>query len=174
MQQFSGNQHSDLLTSLMNMCLVLRLPRKMHLSRSSSNAPHLPSFLEMPQNPHVSLTFDQVQNPLRLPRETTSKRPKVVRKCSVFNTLTSKCASATTACAFSTSQLPKMVRSWCALYILTWKCASRHNCVHFFDISTSKSGPNMVCFVHFDLEMCFAPMCFATFLPFRAPASSFF
>ena len=46
---------------------------------------------------------------------------------------------------------------WCALYILTWKCASRHNGVHFFDISTSKSGPRMVCFVHFDLEMCFAP-----------------
>ena len=64
---------------------------------------------------------------------------------------------ATTASTFSTSQLPKVVLSWCALYILTWKCASRHNCVHFFDISTSKSGPNVVCFVHFDLEMCFAP-----------------
>ena len=64
---------------------------------------------------------------------------------------------ATTACTFSTSQLPKVVRAWCALYILTWKCASRHNGVHFFDISTSKSGPSMVCFVHFDLEMCFAP-----------------
>ena len=34
-----------------------------------------------------------------------------------------------------------MVRTWCVLYILTWKCASRHNGVHFFDISTSKSGP---------------------------------
>ena len=44
-----------------------------------------------------------------------------------------------------------------ALYILTSKCASRHNGVHFFDIATSKSGPRMVCFVHFDLEMCFAP-----------------
>ena len=64
---------------------------------------------------------------------------------------------ATTACTFSTSQLPKVVRAWCVLYILTWKCASRHNGVHFFDISTSKSGPSMVCFVHFDLEMCFAP-----------------
>ena len=42
------------------------------------------------------------------------------------------------------------------LYILTWKC-SRHNGVHFFDISTSKSGPELVCFVHFDLETCFAP-----------------
>ena len=64
---------------------------------------------------------------------------------------------ATTACTFSTSQLPKVVRPWCVLYILTWKCASRHNGVHFFDISTSKSGPNPWCFVHFDLEMCFAP-----------------
>ena len=60
---------------------------------------------------------------------------------------------ATTACTFSTSQLPKVVRSWGVLCILTWKCASRHNGVHFFDISTSKSGPNPWCFVHFDLEM---------------------
>ena len=64
---------------------------------------------------------------------------------------------ATTACTFSTSQLPKVVRSWCALYILTWKCASRHNGVHFFDIATSKSAPTLRCFVHFDLEISFAP-----------------
>ena len=64
---------------------------------------------------------------------------------------------ATTACTFSTSQLPIVVREWCVLYILTWKCASRHNGVHFFDISTSKSGPTMWCFVHFHLDMCFAP-----------------
>ena len=63
---------------------------------------------------------------------------------------------ATTACTFSTSQLPKVVRSWCVLYIFTSKCASRHNGVHVFDISTSKSGPRLRCFVHFDLEMCFA------------------
>ena len=42
-------------------------------------------------------------------------------------------------------------------YIFTSKCASRHNGVHFFDIATSKSGPNPWCFVHFDFEMCFAP-----------------
>ena len=63
---------------------------------------------------------------------------------------------ATTACTFSTSQLPKVIRTWCVLYILIWKCASRHNGVHFFDISTSKCGPNLVCFEYFDLEMCFA------------------
>ena len=32
-----------------------------------------------------------------------------------------------------------------------------HNGVHFFDISTTKSGPKLVCFVQFDLEMCFVP-----------------
>ena len=58
---------------------------------------------------------------------------------------------------FSTSQLPKVVRDRQFLTLLTWKCASRHNGVHFFDISTSKSGPKLRCFVHFDLEMCFAP-----------------
>ena len=67
------------------------------------------------------------------------------------------------ACTFSTSQLPKVVRSWCVLYILTSKCASRHNGVNFFDIATSKSGPNLVCFVHFDFEMCFAPQWGALF-----------
>ena len=64
---------------------------------------------------------------------------------------------ATKACTFSTPQLPKVVRGWCVLYILSWKCASRHNGVRFFDISTSKSGPRLKCFVYFDLEMCFAP-----------------
>ena len=74
---------------------------------------------------------------------------------------------ATTACTFSTSQLPKVVRAWCALYILTWKCALRRNGVHFFDISTSKSGRSMVCFMHFDLEMCFEPQRHALFRHFN-------
>ena len=77
--------------------------------------------------------------------------------------------------------------------VLTSKCASRHNSVHFFDMSTSKSGlctfwlghvlrattartfststwqlPKVlqewcVCFVHFDFEMCFAPQRCALF-----------
>ena len=79
MQPLSGNQCPDLLTSLMNMSFALRLTRKMHLCRSSSNVPRLPSFLEMLQNPYVLLTFDKVHNPLRLSRETTSEPPKVIR-----------------------------------------------------------------------------------------------
>ena len=137
--------------------------------------------------------FDKVHNPVRLPRETTSEPPKVVRACGAFNILISKCASRHNAVHFfdiSTSKsglelvcfvhfdfemcfapqrralfrhLPKVVRTWCALYILTSKCASRHNPVHFFDISTAKSGPGLVCFVHFDFEMCFAPQRCALF-----------
>ena len=64
---------------------------------------------------------------------------------------------ATTACTFSTSQLPKVVRDRQFLTLLTSKCASRHNGVHFFDISTSKSGPRPPVFNTFDFETCFAP-----------------
>ena len=35
----------------------------------------------------------------------------------------------------------------------------------FRHLKTSKSGPNLVCFVHFDLEMCFAPQWRALFRP---------
>ena len=179
MQPLSGNQRPDLLTSLMNMSLVLRLPRKMHLWRSSSNVPRLPSFLEMLQNLHVLLTFDTVHNPV-LPRETTSERPKMVRAqaCGAFNILTSKCASC-------------------------------HNSVHLFDITTSKcsepvrflhfwlgnvlrattacnfssliwpagSAPAALASLLFDPpepQITGKTQCFATFLPFRAPGSSFF
>ena len=132
MQPFSRNQRPDLLTSLMNMSLVLRLPGKMHLSRSFSNVPRLPSFLDMLQNLHVLLTFGKVQNPLHLPHKTTSEPSKVVR-------------------------------ARCVYMFLTWKCASHHNGMHSFDMSTSKSAPSLMCFVHFDFQMCFAPQRCALF-----------
>ena len=126
MQPISGNLRPDLLTALMNMSLALRVPGEMHLAKSSAYVPRLSSFLKLLQNPHVFLTFDTVHNPSRLPRETTSERPKVLPTPQFFAPL-------------------------------TLKCASGQNGVHFFDISTSKSGPNLECFVHFDFEMCFAP-----------------
>ena len=64
---------------------------------------------------------------------------------------------ATTVCTFSTSELPKVLRDRQFLTFLASKCASRHNSVRFFDLSTSKTAPNLLCFVHFDLNMCFAP-----------------
>ena len=155
MQPLSGNQRPDLVTALMNMSLVLRLPWKMHLCRSSSNVPRLPSFLEMQQNSHVLLTFCTIPCACHAKRHLNlQKWSKHVVLCTFWlrNVL-----RATTAYSFSKSQLPKVVRTLCALYILTWKCASRHNSVHFFDIATSTSAPKLRCFVHFDLETCFAP-----------------
>ena len=64
---------------------------------------------------------------------------------------------ATTPCTFSTSQLPKLLRDPQFLTHFTSKCASRHNAVHFFVISTSKTAPRPSVFNTFDFEMCFAP-----------------
>ena len=131
---------------MMNMSLVLRLPRKMHLCRSSAYVPRLPSFLEMLQNPQVLLTFDKVHNPHRLPRKMTSEQcPKVLRTPPFFAFLTSTCASGHNGISTSKSALNPSVFT-----LLTWKCASRHHGVHSFDIEALKSGPSMVCFVHFD------------------------
>ena len=63
---------------------------------------------------------------------------------------------ATAACNFSTSELQKVLRDRQFFTILTSKCASRHSGVQFFHIATSKSGPSMQCFVHFDYKMCFS------------------
>ena len=161
MQPLSGNQRPDLLTSLMNMSFVLRLPRKMHLCRSSSYVPRLPSFWKC----YKTLTFCSLLPRCTIPCACHAKAHLNVQKCSVpvsfFALLTWKYASrhngvcffnnvfctfwlrnvlrAITACNFSTSQLPKVVRTWCALYILTWKRASRHKGVHFFDIQLPKA-----------------------------------
>ena len=70
---------------------------------------------------------------------------------------------ATPPCTFSTSQRPKVVRTPQFLTHFTSKCASRHNAVHFFNISTSKSGPILRCFLPFHFEIGFAPQWRATF-----------
>ena len=75
----------------------------------------------------------------------------------VYAVLPSKCASRHNSVHFLDMSTSKDGPTLSALCILTWKCASRHNSVHFFDMSTSKSGPTLRCFLHFDLEMCFAP-----------------
>ena len=152
MQPLSGNQLLELRTSLLKMPLVLRLPRKMHLCRSSSNLPRLPSFLKMLQNPHVLVTFQWMHYLLHLPHKTMSERPKCPRDPQFLTLLTSK-----TPCTFSTSQLPKVLRDRQFLTLVTSKCASRHNAVHFFDISTSKSAPRPTVFNTFYFQMCFAP-----------------
>ena len=144
--------------TLINMSLALRLPSDMHLS----------SPLQIPHASHrfwksyKTLTFFcSLLARCKIPCACHAKPHLNLQKWSEHVVLLTfwlgNVLRTTTACTFSTSQLPKVFRAWCVLYILTWKCASRHNGVHFFDISTSKNAPNLVCFVHFDLEMCFAP-----------------
>ena len=62
----------------------------------------------------------------------------------------------TTGSTFSTSQLPKVIRDRQFFNTFDFEKASRHNGVHFFGITTSKSAPILVCFVHVDEEMCLA------------------
>ena len=117
---------------------------------------------------------------------TTKHDIMVLRHWRVLTPLTSKCASRHNGVAFSMSQLPRLVQTWCGLtlfpsyfasradfphlnfqkssehgvsctFLITSKCASRHNGVHSFHISTSKSRPRMVCFATVYFPMCFAP-----------------
>ena len=111
----------------MNMSLVLCLPLKIHLSRSSSNVPRLPSFLDMLQNPHGFTHFWQGAQSLSPATQNDASRSK------------------------------SGASMWYFSHLDFEMCFFRHNGVHFFIISTSKSGPSMVSFVHFDLEMCYPP-----------------
>ena len=76
---------------------------------------------------------------------------------------------ATTPCTFSSSQLPKLLRTPQFLTHFTSKSASRHNAVHFFNISTSKSGPTPSVFNTFYFQMCFAPQQRCTFSTSQLP-----
>ena len=110
--------------------------------------------------PLVVLTF-WLRNVLRATTARTFSRselPKVVRAPSVLYILTSKCASCHNGVHFFVPQRRALFRhlncqKWSAPLVL---------CTFWFPnvlraTSTSKSGPNVVCFVHFDLNMCFAP-----------------
>ena len=146
MQPCSGNQHPDLLTSLMNMSLVLRLPRKMHLCRSSANVPRLPSCLEMPQNPHVLLTRCTIPCACHTkPHLNLHKRSEHVVVLLTFwlgNVL-----RATTACNFSS---------------LVWPDGS------------APAALASLLFDPPEPQIIGKTQCFATLLPFRVPASSVF
>ena len=100
----------------------------------------------------------------------TSEPPKVVRDRQFFNTFDLEmCFAPQRRALFRHLNFQKWSENGVFLYILTSKCASRHNGVHFFDIATSKSGPTMVCFAHFDFKMCFAPQRRALFSTSQLP-----
>ena len=135
-QPLSGNQRPDLLTSLMNMPLVLCLPREIHLCRSSS-----PHACHRFWKCYKTLTLCSLLARCRIPCACHAKPHLNLQKWSGHVVLLvfwlGNVLRATTACTFSTCKFPKAVRNWGALCILTWKRASCHNGVHFFDIPTS-------------------------------------
>ena len=135
-QPFSGNLHPDPLTHLTHVSLVLRLPRDMHLSRSSSNV-ELPLFLKLLQNPHVLLTFDKVQNPLCLPRKTASKRPKLLRTLSF--------------CTFDFEMC--FLPQWRALFdIWTSKSAPRPSVFNTFEVEMCFAPQQRALFRHVNFQ----------------------
>ena len=182
-------------------------PQRRALFRSSQ----LPKVL---RDPSVFNTF-WLPNLLRATTACTfptSQLPKgSAPRPSVFNTFNFQmCFAPQRRALFRHLNFQKLLRTPQFLTHFTSKSASRHNAVHFFNISTSKSGPIAEVFCTFSLrnrlrattsvqlfishlprclrtrrfsEPTFQPSgatkprknkCFATFLPFRAPASSFF
>ena len=117
MQPFPGNLRFDLLTHVPHVSLVLRLPRKMYLSRSSSNVSRLLSFLKLLWNCYKTQCFAHFWPGAQSPAPATQN-----------DIWTSKSAQ---YLEFFT--------------LLTPKCASRHDGVYFFNISTSKSALSVVC-----------------------------
>ena len=149
MQPLSGNQRPDLLTSLMNMSFVLRLPREMHLWRSSPNVPRLPSFWKC----YKTITFCSFLT-----------RCASLCACHAKHIWTSKSAPypsvflhfwhrnvirATTACTFSTSQLPKVVRTPGVFlhFYLEMRFALQRRAL-FRHLNFQKRSEAQVCFVH--------------------------
>ena len=146
MQPFSGNQRPDLRTAPMKMSLVLRLPRKMHLCRSSSNVPRLPS-----------CTFS------------TSQLLKKWSEAKVF-------------CTFWLRFRHLNFRKW-SEYGVFWTFWLRNvlrattACTFSSLIWPDGSAPAALASLLFDPpepQIIGKTECFATFLPFRASASSFF
>ena len=156
------------------------------------------------------LTLDKVHNPLRLPRETTSERQKVVQESCVFNILTSKCASRHNGVHFfdiaTSKSAPKLtcfvhfdfemcfapqrralvrhlnVQKWPEREVfLAFSVANVLRATTACNFSSliwpAGSAPAALANLLFDPpepQIIGKTECFATFLPFRASASSFF
>ena len=116
MEPFSGNQRPDLPICLLEMSLVLRLPR-VHVCRSSWNAPRMPLFLK----PEKTITFYFLFAMCRIHCTCHAQWGFNIQKCSERGMCLACCR------------------------------------VRFLCSQTAKSAPDVVCFFHFELDMCFAP-----------------
>ena len=105
--------------------------------------------VKLAQKPHVLLPFDTVHNPLRLPRETTSERPKVVRTCGTCRILTCTCASRHEGVHF--------------FDISTFKSVPRPSAFSTFDLEMCFVPKQRAFFQHLNLQKCSENEVFCTF-----------
>ena len=163
MQPLSGNQRPDLPTALMNMSLVLRLPWKMHLCRPSSNVPHLPSFVEMLQSPRVLLNlWEKSGANMWCFVHFDFEMCFAPQRRALFRNLNfQKWSGAGMLCTFWLRNVLRATTA-CNFSSLIWP---------------DGSAPAALASLLFDPpepQIIGKTQCFATFLPFRASASSFF
>ena len=115
----------------------------MHLCRSSSSIPRLPSFLEALQNPQVWLTSNKAQNPSPLLGKTTND-PGVRLPFWLRHVL-----RATAAYTFWTAQLPKVLSA--AVLLALWlRNVFRAACNFWFLIPPDSSTPAALASLPFD------------------------
>ena len=157
MQPVSRDQRPGLTPCLTHVSLVLRPPRGLHLSRSASNAPSLPSCLKLLQNPQMfgSLwTSCIIRGACHTKRRTSKSGPNMMwcfenfdleicfapqqrallkhvkvlgEWCVLYIWLRHFCFAQQWRGFVSTSQLPSVLRGWGVFHLLTWKRASCHN-----------------------------------------------
>ena len=135
MQPVSGNQRPDLVKSLMNMSLVLRVPREIHPCRSSSKVSHLPMLLKLVVQ---NSTFYSLFTRCKILSACHTKWHLYVQQCSVppvFFGLRNR-LRATTAGTFWTFQLPKSAWTLQCFVHFDYMCFApwRHR---LLDVSTS-------------------------------------
>ena len=102
------------------------------------------------QRPDLLKSLMNMSFVLRLPRKCIFADPLQMShachhfwKCYKTLTFWSLLTRSTIPCACHAKRHLNL-QKW-SVHGVFWKCASRHNGVHFFDIATSKSGPNVVC-----------------------------
>ena len=145
MQPLSGNQRPDLLTSVTQVSLVLHLPREMHLCRSSSE----PHACHRFRNCHKTLMFC---SGCRIPCACHAKR------------------------SFSVQKWPER-GAFCAFWlrnVLRATTASNFSSLIWPEGSAPAALASHILFDPPEPQNIGKTRCFATLLPFRAPASSFF
>ena len=145
------------LPSLVNMSLILHLPREMHLCRSPPQMSH-----PCHRFRRFTLTFCSLFARWGIPWACHAKPHLKLEKwsehlnmwCFQHFDLETRFALQRGAFLFGHRNFQKcsMAKVLCTFWLRNVLCTA------IFDISTSKSAPILRCFVHFDFDMCFAKL----------------